>query len=241
MIKVAICDDELIFRERISEQIEKCFKEQNIECEIDCFSSGEEFLEKTKGNLDYLIVFLDITMKDLDGIETARRIRLLSANIFIVFVTAYISYALEGYEVNATRYLLKDDRTMKQSIRECIKSILTTTRYQEQKREFEFQSGKHCVALDKILYVESKLHKVYFYILEDGVKEYCMYDSLNHVQTVLNDEIFYRIHQSFLVNMKHVIDIKRYYAQMAEGTQISISKKYYKQAEVGFMKQKGVI
>ena len=99
-------------------------KEKEISCEIDTFSSGKELLELGIELIQYDIIFLDINMDEIDGIVTAQKIREYSSEIFIVFVTAYINYSLEGYKVDAARYLLKNNTNFEESIYECMDSIL---------------------------------------------------------------------------------------------------------------------
>jgi DNA-binding LytR/AlgR family response regulator len=187
------------------------------------------------------MVFLDVNMKEMDGVETAQIIRMLSDNVYIIFITAYITYATAGYKVNAIRYLLKNDKNLEISLKECIDTIIDKMHYTEEWIEFEFQNGKRKLPIDRILYVESQLHKLMFFILENGIKEYYMYDKMDKIERILNNKGFYRIHQSFLVNMKYVKMIERYKAVLIEGSEISISKKYYKSAEREYLKMKGEI
>ena len=63
-------------------------------------------------------------MDDIDGLETARQIRKKSDKVQLVFITGYITYALEGYKVNAVRYILKDEKTLENAIEECMDSII---------------------------------------------------------------------------------------------------------------------
>lgn len=241
MLKIAVCDDETVFQKKIKKFVIEYLNNRKIECEIDCFASGEELLKRTKHNLDYEIIFLDVNMQEIDGIETAKRIRILSEHVYIVFVTAFISYALTGYQVNAIRFLLKSDKDMEKSMKECLDTLIKKMNYKERWQEFEFKSGKQNMALDRILYIESRLHKVIFYILEDGIKEYYMYDKLDHIQNILTGKGFCRTHQSFVVNMKYAANVERYKVVLTEGTEINISKKYYKEVEKEFLKLKGDI
>lgn len=241
MLKIAICDDETVFQNKITTLIELYLQKKQIESEIDCFESGEQFLENASVNLDYSIVFLDVNMKEMNGIETAKIIRELSSDIYIIFVTAYISYALDGYKVDAVRYLLKTDSTFSKSMRECLDTIIEKMNYKEEWMEFEFQIGKMRVALDRIIYVESRLHKTVFSIVDDGIKEYYMYEKLDKIQEKLSDHGFYRVHQSFIVNLKYVKKVERYKATLSVGIHISISKKYFKDVEKQYIRLKGEI
>lgn len=158
-----------------------------------------------------------------------------------MFVTAYITYALEGYKVGAVRYLLKEEGSLESALKECLDTITECMNEEEAVYEFEFQNGKKSIPTDAILYVESRLHKVTFFIKEDRVKEYSRYDRLDAVEKELRQYGFYRVHQSFLVNMKYVRGVERYKVSLVNGTEVSISKKYYKDVEKEYIRRQGEI
>ena len=101
-MKIAVCDDEPALVKQIYQYLWK-----QPDCSVDCFSSPAELLERYQGGESYDVIFLDIVMDSLNGIELAREIRSRDRNVFLIFLTAYLEYAPEGYEVNAYRYLLK--------------------------------------------------------------------------------------------------------------------------------------
>lgn len=107
----------------------KIFIRKDISSEIDMFNSGKELLGLGTDLLGYNIIFLDINMDEMDGIMTAHKIREYSMDIYIVFVTAYVNYSLEGYKVDATRYLLKNTINFDESIYECMDTILHKMNY----------------------------------------------------------------------------------------------------------------
>ena len=180
-------------------------------------------------------------MEEMDGIKTAEKIRLVSDKVYIVFVTAYITYALEGYKVNAVRYLLKEEENLTNALKECLDTIVARMNYKEVMCEFDFSNKKKLIPADSILYVESRLHKVIFFVMEDVITEYSKYDKLDAVEESLKQYGFCRTHQSFLVNMKYAKGVERYKMSLITGTQISISKKYYKSVENEYIKQQGDI
>ena len=103
-MRIAICDDEEIYRVQLMTILDKLLI--NVDYDIDTFSDGN-ILSDAFGRCPYDLVFLDIEMPAVDGITLAKKIRAKSENAFIVFLTSHIEYALEGYEVNALRYLTK--------------------------------------------------------------------------------------------------------------------------------------
>ena len=228
MIKIAICDDEEHFRQREEQIIMQYINEKDCNCEIDLYKSGKELLNIKHDISNYNIVFLDINMGELDGIETAKQIRNYTKDTYIVFVTAVISYSLEGYKVDAVRYLLKDNECLDTTISECLDAILYKMNYVQCKKIFEFQEGKREVYLEDIVYVNSNLHKLTFHLINE--KKYTLYDKLDTIQTVINNSSFCRIHKSYLVNLKYVKNMQRYKALLSDGLSLEISKQRYMDA-----------
>ena len=77
----------------------------------------------------YTVVFLDINMEKIDGIKTAEIIRKVSREVFIVFVTAYVDYSLEGYRLDVVRYLLKGNANFQSNVNECMDAIIEKMNY----------------------------------------------------------------------------------------------------------------
>ncbi len=203
IIKIAVCDDEIIFAEEMKTIIDRYCMEKQIPCEIDLYQSGSEFIADNIKMVGYQLVFLDINMEEIDGLETARELRKLCKETFVIFVTAFINYTLEGYKVDAIRYLLKTSENFEQSVYEALNAVFYKMKYTPSIKKFCFQEGYKNIALEKILYIESALHKLTFHILEEEIISYTMYETLNNVTGMFNKD-FVRIHQSYLVNLRFV-------------------------------------
>lgn len=238
MIKIAICDDEKYYREQMKCLITKYFMQYQTKnyC-VDIFSSGKEFCEKESNVIQYDIVFLDIGMVELNGLETAYKIREHRSDTYIIFVTGFFNYALEGYKVDAFRYIMKD--TLEISIVECLNAIFKKLKIQMDKMEFKFIEKKRSVYIDEIVYIESRKHKLTFYIMELGLVEYGMYSKLDDIEAQLKEYKFLRIHKSYLVNMKHIIKINSYKITLASGQELSIPKLRYQAVKETFALYKG--
>ena len=241
MLNIAICDDEKYFRNEIRGILEKYLSAEGIVCSIDDFASGEELTDLGIEVQKYDIVFLDINMDQMDGIDVARRIREKSKDIFIVFVTAYIDYTIEGYKVDAFRYILKNNNMLEGSIEECLDSIRERMAYEVEQREFEFSEGRRTVSLERILFVESNLHRLIFHIMEDSLKQYTVYKTLDDMEKEFEGKGFIRIHQSYLVNVQHVNSISRYYLILDNGTRLSIPRARYNEVQKLIAEYKGAI
>ena len=203
MIQIAICDDEVIFAKKIKAIVEEYCIDRQITYEIDLYQSGNDFLANRIKMMSYQIVFLDINMEEIDGLETAREMRKVCRDTILIFVTAYINYTLEGYKVDAIRYIMKTADNLRQSIYESLDVSFEKMEYKTSLHIFEFVEGKRTIELEKIIYIESKLHKLKFHVLGRSTTVYTMYDTINNILTIF-DKNFVRIHQSFLVNLWYV-------------------------------------
>ena len=115
-MRIAVCDDEERFRLDIKKHIDKIYN--SLDVVVDCFSGGKELIASFEAR-PYDLVFLDIEMPEMDGITLAKKLRDMNDKIYIVFLTGHVEYALEGYEVNALRYLTKpiQDDKLKEVLR----------------------------------------------------------------------------------------------------------------------------
>lgn len=236
-MRIAVCDDEKFYREKITALIQKYLSDHQLDSVIDIFCSGEEFLSQSSNAVKYDIVFMDINMEQTDGIETAMRIRAFQSNTYIVFVTAFIRYALDGYKVNAVRYIMKD--TLDAAISECMDAILQ--KMQLRQISFSFIEGEKKLYTDNLLYVESKKHKSVFYYQEEQLTKYQIYEKLDDIEKVLNGAGFLRIHKSYLVNMRHVRKISNYIAELSTGEELPIPRIRYQAVKQKFVEYKGLL
>lgn len=241
MFRIAICDDEKIFRDDLKEILIRYMTDRGIMLEIDTFSSGKEFVELGIEMVKYKIVFLDINMDELDGIMTAKKIRENSKDMFIVFVTAFVNYTIEGYKVDAVRYILKDNKNLFASVYECMDAIHEKMDYKITWAEFDFCEGTRKVSLNRILYIESKLHKLEFHVMEDCLQKYTLQGTLNEIDDKFAGNDFLRIHQSFLVNMKFIKNISRYRVLLNNGILLDIARARYKYVEEKFIAYRGEV
>ncbi len=104
-VKIAICDDEEFQRNQIINLIKKGFEKTDYIESIDCFQSGEEFLSSDRDKYD--LVFMDIYMSGINGMETAKQLYSENKRTKIVFCTTSADFGVESYDVEAIRYLLK--------------------------------------------------------------------------------------------------------------------------------------
>ena len=105
MIRVAIVEDEAAVRDQLMGYVQRYMRQYDAQIEVTMFTDGVEILEGYRPVYD--IIFLDVEMQHLDGMETASRIRALDSDVLLIFITNMAQYAIKGYEVDALDYVLK--------------------------------------------------------------------------------------------------------------------------------------
>lgn len=237
MLQIAICDDEQYYRDKMKKLVEGYLVKRELQYTLHLFLSGEDFLRQCENSVKYDIVFLDINMEQMDGIQTAKRIRSFHSDTYIVFVTAFIDYALEGYKVNAVRYLMKDALDL--AMEECMTAILQ--KMQIAQVTFTFLEGEKRLYTDNILYVESRGHKSIFHYMEEGMVTYQIYDKLDSVEKRLGNCNFLRIHKSYLVNMQHIRRVSNYAAFLDTDEELPIPRLRFQSVKASFVEYKGAL
>lgn len=241
MVRVAICEDDLFYMEREKNLIESYLQTSEIRSEITTFSSSIELTKAYANSFD--IIFLDVEMDEMNGMEAAHWLRDKGAKSHIIFLSAYAEYLPEGYKVDAHRYLLKNDAKFDESFCECMDSVVAKIQMEESKIEIKIKDGILSIAPSKIIYAESNVHKVTLYVIEQSgdIREYYMYDRLDNVHARIERYGFLRIHQSYIINGDHLRKVCRYKAELIKDISLAISKKYYDDVENFYIRMRGEI
>ena len=229
-MRIAICDDEKDIRELIANKVEK----QYPDAEIIFFQSGEELLLVDE-SID--ILFLDIQMSGIDGMETARELRKKDKKVILIFVTAVEEYVFQAFDVGAFNYIVKpiDDGKFSDVLHRAVdewSSQNINEKEPEERYVLINNSGVHTkVILDEIVYAEVFNRKVVIHKL-DGEIEY--YGKMSDLESLAGDS-FFRSHRAYLINFKYVekydattIYLERGTVLMAKQNYPEFVKKYMK-------------
>ncbi|QOL33199.1 response regulator transcription factor [Bifidobacterium eulemuris] len=198
-MRVAIADDEERMRETLRDYCARYADEHALRLEVDDFSSGDALLlDYQRGRYDMLL--LDVEMPGADGLDTARRIRMQDGDVTIVFVTNMAQYAINGYEVAAADYVLKPLSYYDFALK------FTKARRLSQGRAdtviaIDTVDGMRSVSVGDIHYVEVLGHYLLFHTAEGVHKARGVITGQTETLTPYG---FYRIHKSFLVNLRHI-------------------------------------
>lgn len=238
MIKIAVCDDETLFIDIIVSELKSILLDKGIsEYAIHTFSAGTELCKLENRISEYQIIFLDINMDQLNGLQTAYNIRKYDENVFIVFITAFADYAMEGYKLDAIRFIVKD--MLKEMLPECMDAILKRMHIRSGKIIKDFLEGRREIFVDRILYIESRKHKLYYNIRKPKQEQFSLYGKMDELEDELRAYDFLRIHKSYLVNMNYLESIIPYKACMSNGEELPIPREKFKVIKELFFEKKG--
>ena len=238
-IKIAICDDEIIFAKHLKAIISEYMTKKQLPYTIDIFPSGIAFSNLGPELAMYQIIYLDINMEKQDGIETARLIRSFAKDVYIVFVTAFCTYSQEGYTVDATRFIIKENDTLLEKVEESLDAIMEKMNRLTDFETFHFNEGIKELSTQRIAYIESSSHMLIFHVLESDYVTYNIRGKLNDIETRLAPYRFVRIHQSYLVNLPYISKLQNYEVHLINGTTLPSSRAKYPEVRNAFIAFKG--
>ena len=177
MTRIAIVEDEAAVREQLAGYVQRYTRQYGTQFEVTMFTDGVEILEDYRPVYD--IIFLDVEMQHLDGMETARRIRELDSDVLLIFITNMAQYAIKGYAVGALDYVLKP---------------------------VPVDGGMRRLDAAAICYIESEGHRVHFYT-EDG--DFSAPGALKVLEEKQAGRLFARCNSGYLVNLAQVSGVQQ--------------------------------
>ncbi len=202
MYQIAIVEDEDKAAQTLTGFLNRYEKEYGEVFRITRFSNGYNFL--TKYQAIYDIVFMDIEMPSINGMETAERLREMDQTTVLIFVTNLTQYAIRGYEVDAMDYILKPvtygafamkmHRALKRVQPKNTKKIIVSAK-----------TGDYSVAVSDIQYIESSGHTITYHTEKEV---YQGYGTLKAVEEALPEEQFFRCNSGILLNLDYVTGIQ---------------------------------
>lgn len=232
MFTIGLCDDDELAYKRVRKIVKIWAVENKVALDIHCHNSGQNLIDEWE-NTRYDLLFLDIDMPNLNGVDTARIIRKNDINVIIVFLTGFEKYALTGYEVQAYRYILKpiSKSEMFRLLDDAYKTV--------QQRRTEFitinMDGTYIkLSINDIIYIESFNHTVNIVTRFSTIK----YNrGMQYMESLLASLGFARCHRSFLVNVKHITSLKNGFANLSNGSFVPVSRSRVNQIKITILHQ----
>ena len=205
LIEIGICEDDVSEREYIKDLVYQYSIDKNIVCKIDSFSTGQELLKENKL---YDILFLDVNMPEMDGIELGKKIREKNKVAKIIYITAYANYSFSAFHVHAFEYLIKP--VAKEFFYEKFTEIINYIEIEEKKVKLYFKKDKSFLTLkaDEIFYFEAvPSHRVRI-VTNSNVFD--IRGTIDQTYCQVENYEFYKCHKSYIVNLLHIIKVEGY-------------------------------
>ena len=236
MIKIAIVEDERKDVDRIKRFILQFSEDENLAFSIECFKQGINFIEDY--NPDYDIIFMDIDMPNMSGLETAKRLRRLDSTVCLIFVTNMAQYAINGYEVDALDFMVKP---VEYSLF-CAKmkrALASIKKHKERRnRQIVLREGKTRRRIDvkNVIYVEVYKHDLIYHLTNGDIT---VKGTMYQIEDDYRKLGFYRCFDSYLVNLNNILDITSTDVTLSNGTKLPISRRKRKEILEVFAEYKG--
>lgn len=201
MLNFVICDDNLNMLDKFSKFIESIFIKHNFDAQLGLITSEVDellnYIDENKTD----VLFLDINLKsNISGLEVASKVREKNKNIYIIFTTAHLEYAMVAYKFKTFDYLAKP--ITYERLEETINRLFDDINGSP-KRYIKIDNKNTIIDESEILYVKRDGMKLIFHTKN---RDYETYSSFNKIQEVLPDN-FIRAHKSFIVNIKKISNL----------------------------------
>lgn len=239
MLSILLCDDDTYMIDTMRGAIESMLKAEEKKAKIFTFSDASSISDQILACCDIALLDIDFPESVCNGMDIARRLRSVRSDTVIIFVTNFIEYAPEGYEVQAFRYVLKRD------VLDDLHTIFPLALKQLNKETLPIQMNGEVIniPLEDILYLEVQQHNVTAVTTrltsDRKPKEYNFYASLSDLEERLEPLGFLRIHKSYLVNMKHLKKFQCRAATLDNGMVLRVGEKSYAKKKQKFLLWKG--
>lgn len=215
-MKIAVCDDEMLFLEKLKEQISEILL--NGDYTISEFFSGEQLIEAFPQER-FDIVILDIEMDGINGIETAKIIRNIDSSVAIAFLTSHETFAIQGYEVNAKRYILKQQPEY--MYREQLTALFMEYNQNHKRFNYSKNGRTFSVKVSDIIYFEVFNRQIILHSL-NGSFDY--YGKISEVKDEYQNDGFIKVGKSYLINVAHIKFIDKDDIILKDGTKILMGR-----------------
>lgn len=221
MLNITICDDEHLQIEYLAALVRKWADERGRAVRISNFESAENFLFSYEDDKTADILLLDIQMKELDGVELARQIRQDNDAVQIIFITGYLDFISEGYDVSALHYLIKPAKEDK--LFEVLDRAVSRLQREEKSLLIDSSGEKFRIKLDDIRFIEAQDHYV---CINTNSGDYKVKMRLSDIEKML-DGSFIRCQRSFIIGLKHIKKTTKLSVVLQSNKEIPISRSMY--------------
>ena len=232
MYQAAICEDEPVIGEWIASELKREFEDRHLSFAFDLFESGADLLQRMD-RMSYDVLFMDIEMPGIDGIEVCRRIRQKNENTLVVFISNKDELVFQSFEVRPFRFIRKAE------FEKLLPSLADAVEKELKKKagsliRIEESAGRDfaCFDANRIAYVEAQGRNCR--IVEEG-KETVLAASFQDVSGLLTSFPFIQPHRSYLVNCRYIFRFLKQEIELTDGTLIPMSRRRRDEVRQAFL------
>ena len=193
-LQVAVCDDSIEEQKQLLTMIQ----ETNKHVKVRVFNDGEALLKNYIPS-QYDLIFMDIYMTGMTGIDTVTAIREVDETVLIAFATTSTEHTLASYRLGALKYI---EKPMKKTAVSQLLDIAQMKKERVPKVQIKNGMKEFSMAFERILYVEQKAHLLLFHLINGEVVE--IKEKLSNVEHLFEKQPFLHCHKSYLVNLSYV-------------------------------------
>lgn len=234
-MRILICDDDKAFAEHLKALLLEQLVPVDRWVKVDCVSdplrlSGEDLAR-------YDIAFLDIDMGETNGIDLARRLRTARQDTILLFVTNFVEYSLVGYEVQAFRYLLKNE--LDQKLNGYVQEALAVLQKRRERVRLNCEGEEVDFLPQDLIYVETEQRHLLLHLQNtsrDILRTRC---TMAELEGLLEEHGFLRIHKSYLVNMAYIKKLQSTVVLLTNNTELPVSSHSYAALKKAYLRWKG--
>ena len=231
MLHVVICDDSSMIARKIERLVGDEMNKHNVKWSCAVYSNGLELLDSEKPESEELI-FLDIEMPTISGLEVAEQLLSCGRNKNIVFVTSHENLVFNSLRYFPFYFLRKDH--MEQEISDVIDQFIKKIDQNNKVFEYKIRSNVYRISIIKIGYLAYWNHNITITLLDGEVKEFR--GSIKDCEKQLPTNYFFRANNGTIVNLSYCDRLEENYFVMKDGKKIQISRDRRKEAKLRFMK-----
>ncbi len=218
--KIAIVEDEAYYLNSLKDMLHQYGNEKTITFNITEYRDIETFLFEYKGGFD--IVFMDIELPGMNGMDGAHRLREIDSVVTLIFVTNMAQFAVKGYEVSALDYILKPVSYKNFSVK-LSRALSNISKQPEKQITVNGVNGVNVMRVCDIFYIEVIGHHLIFHLSDDKQVDVC--GSLSNLEEKLKEYGFVRCNSCYLINMKYIASVSENDITMMDETVLAISRR----------------
>lgn len=216
---ILVCDDDCRFAQDLTDRIQQQVRKSLKRVKVDCITDPAELPNLPLEHYD--IAFLDIDMYPFNGIAIARRLHEIRRDMVLIFVTNYVEYSIEGYEVQAFRYLLKSELDSK--LEQYVSQAITVCRKVRDTIRLYCEGEDVDLKPKQIMYAEVSQKKVILHLTQMNRTTLTANISLSELEEALEERGFVRVHKAYLVNMAYIKSLQSNCLYLTDDTRLKVS------------------